>query len=298
MEDVRSSDGAVIRYRQHGNLNGPRLVLSHGNGFAIEGYYAFWRLFLDRYEVLLHDLRNHGHNPYCGPDNHNYRGFVGDYRAMHEAVPRLFGEKPTAALYHSSSALAALHDIHANGWHWDAMVLYDPQIIPEDGHPLRPPAVEFDAVMSEWALARPDRFKSPDDLAAGFKATRSLSDWADGSHELIARSVLRRDQRNGYVLACPKELEADIYLANTRGRIWHELRSAAPHADKILFLSSDPELKGSKAPSRILPTLPETFGFQVKIMPGTRHLMQLEKPEMTARETIAFLEGQGLIGAD
>ena len=40
--DLTMADGAVIRVRRHGNPDGPRLVLSHGNGFAIDGYLPFW----------------------------------------------------------------------------------------------------------------------------------------------------------------------------------------------------------------------------------------------------------------
>jgi len=43
-------DGAIIRLRRHGVPGAPRLVLSHGNGLAIDGYFSFWGRLLDRYE--------------------------------------------------------------------------------------------------------------------------------------------------------------------------------------------------------------------------------------------------------
>ncbi len=42
--DVRVDDDTVIRVRRHGNPDGPRLVLGHGNGLAIDVYYPFWSL--------------------------------------------------------------------------------------------------------------------------------------------------------------------------------------------------------------------------------------------------------------
>ena len=36
-------DGAPIRVVRHGNPSGPRVVLSHGNGFASDSYFPFWR---------------------------------------------------------------------------------------------------------------------------------------------------------------------------------------------------------------------------------------------------------------
>ena len=68
--EVRMGDGTRIFLRRHGNANGPRLVISHGNGFAADAYYPFWSLLTDRFDVVLHDLRNHGWNPVGIRDTH------------------------------------------------------------------------------------------------------------------------------------------------------------------------------------------------------------------------------------
>src|SRR5262245_47427087 len=75
---VVMDDGAIILLRQHGNPAGPRLALSHGNGLAIDGYYPFWSLLHDRYELILFDFRNHGSNPPHTFEHHNWRQFVRD----------------------------------------------------------------------------------------------------------------------------------------------------------------------------------------------------------------------------
>ena len=64
--DVRVDDDTVITLRRHGNPAGPRLVLSHGNGLAIDLYNPFWSLLADDFDLIVHDLRNHGWNP-LGP---------------------------------------------------------------------------------------------------------------------------------------------------------------------------------------------------------------------------------------
>src|SRR5205807_6398925 len=56
--EIAMEDGAIIRIRQHGNLAGPRLALSHGNGLAIDGYLPFWDNLRDRYELILFDFRS------------------------------------------------------------------------------------------------------------------------------------------------------------------------------------------------------------------------------------------------
>ncbi len=41
--EVPLEDGARIRMRRHGNPDGVRLLVTHGNGFAADAYYPYWR---------------------------------------------------------------------------------------------------------------------------------------------------------------------------------------------------------------------------------------------------------------
>ena len=61
--DLTMADGALIRVRQHGNVDGPRIVMSHGNGMAMDFYYPFWGPLAEQFEIVLYDFRNHGWNP-------------------------------------------------------------------------------------------------------------------------------------------------------------------------------------------------------------------------------------------
>ena len=56
-------DGAEIRLRRYGDSTGLRLVLSHGNGLAINSYAPFWLSLTDQFDVIVFDVRNHGENP-------------------------------------------------------------------------------------------------------------------------------------------------------------------------------------------------------------------------------------------
>lgn len=58
--DVQVDEDTKITLRRHGNPDGPRLILSHGNGLAIDFYYPFWSLLLNDFDIVIHDLRNHG----------------------------------------------------------------------------------------------------------------------------------------------------------------------------------------------------------------------------------------------
>jgi len=84
--EVVAADGARIKVRRHGNPRGPRLMLSHGNGFAMDGYFNFWSRFLDDFDVVVFDMRSHGRNPRAEPPNHDYEHMVPDLEAVCRAV--------------------------------------------------------------------------------------------------------------------------------------------------------------------------------------------------------------------
>lgn len=294
---VEAHDGAVILARRHGNPGGPRVYLSHGNGFAIQGYYVYWRHFLDDFEVVLHDIRNHGMNPFHDADAHHYGNFVKDWQTLRDAVEAEWGAKPSAGLHHSAAALTTLNHIHDTGWMWDALVLFDPPIMPGPDHPMREEAQVFEDFMASFAAKRPDRFKEPQELADGFKANKGLAGWAPGSHELMARSILRQETETGdWVLACPRQVESDLYAANKRSELWGKLPAATPHGERILVINGDPTLPWAKVPSKLGPELSVTFGLQQTHVAGTSHLLQLEEPEQCAALTRDFLARVGFGG--
>ena len=60
---------------------GPRLVLSHGNGLAIDGYLPFWGPLCERYDVILFDFRHHGRNPSNPAWAHDWPVLISRYGA-------------------------------------------------------------------------------------------------------------------------------------------------------------------------------------------------------------------------
>ena len=89
-------DGAIIRLRRHGVPDAPRLVLSHGNGLAIDGYFSFWGRLLDRYDVIVYDFRNHGQNPPHHPPGHQWKRFIQDDERIWHTIHEQWGAKPMA----------------------------------------------------------------------------------------------------------------------------------------------------------------------------------------------------------
>lgn len=50
---VDLDENTVTTVRRHGNPAGPRLVLSHGNGLAIDLYYPFWSMLTNDFDVMV-----------------------------------------------------------------------------------------------------------------------------------------------------------------------------------------------------------------------------------------------------
>jgi pimeloyl-ACP methyl ester carboxylesterase len=274
--DLTLDDGAVIRLRQHGNRSRSRVVLSHGNGFAIDGYFPFWRLLLDDFEVVVFDQRNHGRNPRHIEAHHTYRQIARDAAPIRAAIDARFGAKPSAGIFHSLSGVANIHGAAEHGVHWDALVLVDPALNAPGGE-AREAGNRFEHVLAKWARRRPEHFADPGELAGQFRSSRAAALWLPETYELMARAVTRPAPGGGYELACPGAWEAEIYLHNIEMPTWSLLpKIGSPN----LFLLADPELPDATPACGIAVQAATEFGLDYATVPGTSHLLQVEKPDL------------------
>ena len=102
--EVRAADGAAIVVRRHGNPLDPRVVMTHGNGFAIDACYPCWSRFAERFEIFVYDIRNHGWNPVPNRRAHHVPNLIGDGECVGRAIDRRFGKKAKIGLFHSLCA--------------------------------------------------------------------------------------------------------------------------------------------------------------------------------------------------
>ena len=163
--DVLLDDGARIRVRCHGNPDGVRLLVTHGNGFAADAYYPYWQHLLADFDVAVFDFRNHGQNTPAQPPNHNYTQLSRDLERVVGAIRTELGAKKTAGIFHSMSARTAMKHAIEIGWCWDALMLFDPPDVPPADHPLYPAMEVFENKLAAWAMARRRRFASVEELA-------------------------------------------------------------------------------------------------------------------------------------
>lgn len=288
--DFTMDDGAVIRVRRHGNPDGPRLVLCHGNGFAIDAYYPFWQHLADRYDLTIYDQRNHGQNPRHKTEAHTIGNFVADMDRLLDEIPKRFGVKPTAGAFHSISGITAIRHALERGWRWDALVLFDPPLVPSPGAEYHELARDFELGLSEWSATRPNGFESPEALGKGFAASKSLSGWIEGSHLLMAQSILHHEAE-AWMLNCPPQNESQIYAENARLDLTPRLGDLK---GPVKFICSDADSAFARAPGLVNRAMHQKFGHPYEAVPGTGHMLQLEEPEKVAEIAGAFLAECGL----
>ena len=290
---VDVDENCSIHLRQHGNKNGRRIVLSHGNGLAIDLYYPFWSLLEDEFELFVFDLRNHGWNSVSSQENHNMFSFVTDLDQVLHAMNIRYGEKPLVGVFHSLSTMVALlHSSHiltqsfdrkSDGF--DGLVLFDP--------PLYRPGMsqgEFDDAAEETASMtrmRADKFASLDQFVEILEFFPMFSRMVPGGRELMAETTLRKSEDGSYQLRCPKAYEARVteYVRAYAGEF--DLESL-PCPTRIV--GSDPLL-----PRSYLPTLDlsDMSNVDFDFIPETSHYLMIEQPDECAnfvREFINHLE--------
>jgi pimeloyl-ACP methyl ester carboxylesterase len=281
-------DGTLVNVRRHGNPEGPRIVLSHGNGFAADMYYPYWSLLTERFDVFVYDFRSHGWNPVGALRVHNIPTFVQDCESVLRDIGRFFAEKPAIGVFHSMSAVTAL--LHAQGGGgFSGLVLFDPPVCPPGGAPedLEKTVTQQ---MASTARRRRDRFESREDYASRLGQSPAFQRMRPGVAELIGQTTLRpAADGDGYELCCPREHEAQVYEYFFGWAMQVDIKSIEC---PVKVIGSDPTEKFSFMPSMDLSAL---IDLDYDFLPETTHFLQLEAPEQCAALTVEYLEGQGLI---
>ena len=283
--DIRLDDHTVTTLRRHGNSSGPRLVLSHGSGLAIDLYYPFWSLLADDFDLIVHDLRNHGWNSVGASRDHNIPTLVHDHDLILDSIGRIYGNKPTVGIFHSLSTLLPLLSF---GNHYSALILFDPPLC-------KPGAsqIELHAAAEKAAAQirrRGRRFRTREEFADFLRYIPTFGRVAPGVRELMARTTLRPSASGAdYELRCPREYEAQLM---DYARSFFLLIDLEWLYCPTKIIGADPTM-----PYSYLPTFDvgDVMRVDYDFIPETTHLLQLEEPEVCAAATRDFLERHVLV---
>ena len=280
--DVRVDEETSITLRRHGNPDGPRLVLSHGNGLAIDLYYPFWSLLVHDFDLIIYDLRNHGWNDISFLQDHNIPTLVQDHDKVLEEIDLHYGDKPKVGVFHSVSALVTLLSPR-KGNDYAARVLFDPPLC-KPGRSHR----EFEEAanqLSSTSRRRMARFKNREDFAFLLSFLPIFKLLVPGGHDLFAMTTLRENgPEELYELRCPPEYEARIVEYASAFAVLVDFDSQVCPTKVI---GADPTL-----PFSYLPTLDlsDVFTVGYDFLPDATHFLQLEQPQQCVDVMLEFIE--------
>ncbi len=285
--DIAMEDGAVVRARRHGNPAGTRLLVGHGNGFAVDAYYPFWQRFLADYDVVTFDFRNHGLSDRSSTESHTYAQLARDLDRVIDATEAELGKRTTVGVMHSFSSRTAMKHAVEIGWRWAGLVIYDPPNVPPTSHPVYSLMEQFEDRLVKYAGGRRRTFNSVDELTEEYAASRATGRWVEGAHELMARSVLRKDDgAETWSLVCTPEIEASIYAQALTLNLWPK---ADEYGGPVRLVGCDPEMKGAPATGVANRALGTENGYDYVCVKDTGHLQQIERPDACAEALSEFL---------
>jgi pimeloyl-ACP methyl ester carboxylesterase len=168
-------------------------------------------------------------------------------------------------------------------------VLVDPPNNPAEGHPVRPAMVKYLDMLIAWASMRRERFTDPAELAHDYAATRAGRSWVNGSHRAMAEAVLHRSGQS-WKLRCPRALEASMYEQGITLDLWP---NANAFAGPVKLIGGDLERERPDPTALSNQALAREGGYDYLAMPGTGHLLQLEKPAVCAAAVREFFQTIG-----
>ena len=272
---LRLSDGAQVLLRRHGRTGGPRLLVSHGTGFAVDGFARMWRPLCDRFDVIVFDLRHHGRNPSCDPMSITAERQNLDMREIVAGVAETFGRREISGLFHSIAALAALRVETLFPGTFAHLALIEPPAPPPLGHPLHAPFEAGRIALAERSARRQARFDTVDELAAKYQGRPAFRRFQDGAaHDLAAAIV--KETAQGFELLCSPLAESRYYETNQDDGLFDR---AASVACPVLMLTGRDDLVHAGTPAQLAGELARLGGYDYVELADATHMMPLERPE-------------------
>lgn len=280
--EVRAADESVIHVRRHGVPHGPRLLVTHGNGMAADAYFPFWGGLADRFDIFVHDLRNHGWNAVGRLEDHCIAGLIEDGRRVVEAIEGAFDRKPLVGVFHSLSGVVGLRQAIDGLVRFDAIVVFDLPLVPpgqtrEDGERLG-------ALLGQIARSRRSRYPSYESFAKRLARMPIFKRLRPEDFDLIARTTLRPCPEGGVELRCPPEYEARMFEEHYS---WSSRTEARDAPCPVKAISADPTITGAYLPGE---GMEELVHVDYDFVPETSHLHQIEAPNRCRRAMLEFLE--------
>jgi pimeloyl-ACP methyl ester carboxylesterase len=286
---VTLGDGAKVIVRHLGS--GPRLVLSHGSGLAIDAYSAFWKLLSKTHQVVMFDFRHHGlSSPLTHPVS-NWPQFLEDFDTILGAIETKLGKAPSVGVFHSMSAITALVHASFGSAPWEGLVAFEPPVpVPED-HRLRANFLEMHGKLIEITEKRRSSFPSIEALANSFASREHFRRLSPEAVQGLAASTLRPNISGGFDLACDRNFEAETYRFRNLPDAWQRATSLPM---PVMIVSSQAGPGENHLLEEVARAVADDGNYEFARVEDSTHFLQLERPEQCANIVETFTKSRGL----
>lgn len=210
MSRVPSSDGVSIAVHDLAGVAGaPTLLLAHATGFHARAYLPMAAHLAPPYHVVGYDARGHGDTERPPDWAVDWMRYGDDAEAVAGAV-----SGPLVGFGHSMGGAALLMAAHRRPDRFEALVLYEPIVIPP-----RPDAAERPNALAVGARRRRATFPSIEDAVANFASKPPLNAFDPAALDAYVRYGVR-PERDGVRLKCDPEHEARTFDQGGVHRTW------------------------------------------------------------------------------
>ncbi|MCZ2110525.1 MAG: alpha/beta hydrolase [Dehalococcoidia bacterium] len=258
--------------------DGPTVFLAHATGF----HARCWDEVVERLpgvRCIAIDMRGHGRSEKPDPP-YRWTEFGEDVAA----VGRQIGLRGALGAGHSKGGYAVTLAAALAPELFSKLLLIDPVIMPPDLYRGRMETEHF-------AARRRNEWRSPEEMYERFAGRPPFSSWdPEVLRDYVEFGLLPNAQGEGYVLACPPNIEAAVY-AGSSGDTIHEaikevripvrvLRARQRTADSPMDMSSSPTWPGLAA------SMPNA---EDRYLPQYSHFMPMEDPGFVAGQILEML---------
>lgn len=288
-ELITLSDGARVAISRSGNAKGPRVLLSHGNGFAVGAFAALLSALEAEHNCFALDLRNHGCSPLHELAHHTHTRHVHDVGEVLDYIGTHYGDVPIHGVMHSISGVFSLGWCCQSPEAFATLTLMEPPLALPSMHELGSRQRDIQMNLGATTLRRKQRFDSPEEFVARYAARPAFTKLDSASMLAYARAILRPDDvftaqsdEPSWVLACPAQFESALYIGN----IDHGDFDRLPRLNvPVQILASDAD----DLRANIAKALAHQGRFGFERIPDSTHLMPLECPQDIALLAVDFI---------
>lgn len=291
-EMLALSDGGRVAIRRWGEAKPERIVMSHGNGLAIDGFYEFANVLMDDFEVVVFDMRSHGQSGPGEVMQNPWPRFVKDIPEIYDSIQDRFGEKPTHGAFHSLSSIATLMAQSQEPRGWRSLTLYEPPVPPVADEALLEEFEEAHRGLSRRTRARRRRFSGAERLVTSLRRSPTFGGIPDEVIERLAEGMLYRadnDPEAPYELVCDPDMEANTFDIRLPREWWDGIANVRVPVQVVMGTTLGHDLP---VLIRSAAFLAQSFGFETAAVEGGGHLMQMQRPQRSADHAVRFATAQ------